>query len=56
VMVLINFLSFLNVLWTEKVGTNFANKKRHSVGIVRSWTQATEFFFFVCFMASSSGT
>jgi hypothetical protein len=27
-----------------KVGTNFADKRCHSVGIVRSRTQATEFF------------
>jgi hypothetical protein len=32
---------------TAKVGTNFADK-RQSLGIVRSQTQATEFFLFVC--------
>jgi hypothetical protein len=38
----------LNVLWTAKLGTNFANKRRSSVGIVRSRTQATDFCLFLC--------
>jgi hypothetical protein len=33
-------------LLSAKVGTNFADKL-HSLGIVRSWTKATEFFFFL---------
>jgi hypothetical protein len=36
-----------NTLYLQKVGTNFANKRRSLGRIVRLWTKATEFTMFI---------
>jgi hypothetical protein len=43
-------------LFPQKVGTNFADKRRRLVGIVRSRTQASEFVFvFICTLKFMTG-